>query len=238
MTIVNTSNGTWYQKSLQGNEYALAVTTSVVTVGAYQNNGAQYDLAGNFVSTLSNANTLPNIQWLDGTTDGTYNYTVDFFNGNVYRTDSNFNNPQVLFNAAGSSNTDIGISYDGANNSLWVADRYGAQAGYVIDYSMSGAILSEFSTGIQYNGDLAYDPNDGTLWMGTAADCGGNGNCLYQYSTGGTLLDSLVLTGNHDNIIGGEFAETPSVVTPEPGTFVLLGTALAGLMGFARRRRS
>jgi len=233
MTIVNLNTQAWFQTPLTGNEYAIAAFpgSGEVTVGAYQNNGAFYDPAGNFVHSVNNANTIAGSQWLDGTTDLAHNYTVDFGNGNVYRTDLNFNNATVLF-TPGSAFQLTGITYDFANGNLWVADRYG-NPGTITEYTLSGTPLFSFGTGITFISALAYEASNNTLWVTTTFGCdGGSETCLFQYDTNGVLLQTFDIPVS-DNIIGGEI---PTI--PEPGTLLLMGSGLLGLLGVARRRMS
>lgn len=234
MTIVNLNTQTWYQTPLSGNEYAIAAFpgTGEVTVGAYGNNGAFYDTAGNFLHTVNNANTSSGSQWLDGTTDLTHNYTVDFFNGNVYQTDTSFNNASVLFNA-GDAFTLTGITYDSANGNLWLADRYG-NPGTITEYTLSGTPLFSFGTGISFIGALAYEASNNTLWVTTRSEenCDDLGTCLFQYDTNGNLLQTFDIPVR-DNIIGGEIAPIP-----EPGTLLLMASGALALFGVVRRKVS
>jgi sugar lactone lactonase YvrE len=230
MTIVDLNTQNWWQTSLSGNEYAIAVfPTGEVTVGAYQNNGAWYNLAGVYQYTVNNANTIPNSQWLDGTTNGKNNYTVDFYNGNVYQTDTNFNNANALFNV-GNGYIFIGITYDSANGNLWLADRYG-NPGRITEYTLSGTPLFSFNTGISFISALAYEASTNTLWVTNTNTCG-SGTCLYEYDTSGNLLKTFNIPV-YDNIIGGEIS-----TIPEPGTLLLMGSGVLGLLGVVRRKMS
>lgn len=230
MTVVDLSTHTYTQTSLSGNQYGLAVfPTGVMTVGAYQNNGAWYSPSGVYQYTVNNANVIYNSQWLDGTTNGRNNYTVDFYNGNVYQTDTNFNNANALFNV-GNGYTFIGITYDTKNGSLWLADRYGIP-GRVTNYSLSGAPGYYFDTGLSFISALAYEADNNTLWATTTMSCGGS-TCLYQYDTLGNLMTSFTIPVG-DNIIGGEISSVP-----EPGTLLLVGSGVLGLFGVVRRKLS
>jgi len=232
MTIVDLNTHTWNQTSLTSNQYAIAAFPGrgEVTVGAYQNNGAFYDPFGNFVHSVNNANTISGSQWLDGTTDGTHNYTVDFYNGNVYQSDTNFNNATVLF-TAGNPYTFIGITYDFANGNLWLADRFG-NPGRITEYTLAGTPLFHFNTGISFISALAYEASNNTLWVTSTQGCDDAETCLYQYDTNGALLQTFDIPVT-DNIIGGEIAPVP-----EPGTLLLMGSGILGLLGIARRRMS
>ena len=226
MTIVNLDNQTWWQTPLYGNEYAIAAFPGYEnTVGAYANPGGQYDSLGAQIQPLNNV--WNGGQWLDGTTDGKNNYAVDFYGDNgVYKTDTNFNNAQLLFNVGSGV---IGITYAPGNNSLWLADRYGIP-GRITDYDMTGVPLFSFDTGIQFISALAYDGANNSLWVTTTLGCG-NGTCLYDYDLSGNLINSFSIPVS-DNIIGGEI--TPGI--PEPGTLLLLGTGTLGLLGAIRRK--
>jgi hypothetical protein len=233
LTIVNLDTQTYTQTALTGNEYAIAVFPGYEnTVGAYQNPGAQYDPNGALIQPLNNGWTGG--QWLDGTTDGTHNYTVDFFNGNVYQTDTIFNNASVLFNV-GPGFTFIGITFDTANGNLWLADRYGIP-GRITEYTLAGVPLFSFDTGIQFISALAYDGTNNSLWVTTTAGCA-TGTCLSDYDINGNLLSSFSIPVT-DNIIGGEISGGGVATTPEPGTLLLIGSGALGLLGAIRRRMS
>src|SRR5271165_402506 len=145
------------------NESPIAVYSDVRTtgwasyvVGFIQ--GGQYTLAGTPTGTHYS---LPSVifQAYDSTTDGSHNYLVDWFTGTVYQTARDFTNPTALFNV-GADN--VGITYDAANNSLWVSSYTNPT---VADYSLTGTLLSSFSTGHVENNALVLDPADHTLWL-------------------------------------------------------------------------
>ena len=175
----------------------------------------------------------------DGTTDGTYNYYVQYDGyttgntnvENVVRTDLDWQNPAVLFSVQTLANICcefLGISYDPANDSLWVS---GWGLTDIRDYSLSGTLLSSFSTGHYYNGALANDPADGTLWI--AYD---EGSQLEHYSTAGALLQSGTPIGLPGCCyLAGEFQLTRAAV-PEPASLALVGLGLTAA-GIGRRVR-
>jgi hypothetical protein len=235
MTIVDLNTHAWWQAPLSGNEYAIAVfqnngEISEVTVGAYRNNGAFYNSAGTFLTSLNNANTIQSSQWLDGTTDGTHNYTVDFYNGNVYQTDTSFNNAHVLFTPGGALQM-IGITYDTGSDLIWIADRYG-NPGRITEYFANGLQVYSFNTGISNISALAYQESHNTLWVTTTLGCANGGTCLYEYDKTGNLLSSFSIPV-YDNIIGGEINPVP-----EPGTLLLFGSGALGVIGVIRLKLS
>jgi len=200
----------------------IAVYGDVRTTGYLAgSNGGQYTLGGAPTGTIYS---LPIGEAFDSTSDGSHNYLVDWGTGNVYQTARDFTNPVLLFNA-GVQN--LGITYDAANNSLWISGEYGTT--YVTDYSLSGTLLSSFSTGHDYNDALALDPADHTLWL-----VNNNSGYLEQYSQTGLLLSTGPYVGATH---GGEFNLAPAT-TPEPGTLIMFGSGVLGLAGVLRRKIS
>jgi hypothetical protein len=201
--------------------------------------GGQYGLDG--VSTgVTYGDPTPsgistNFGW-DGASDGVHNFFLEDFGvtpsgshtENVYETGLDWSNPVALFSVQtvpGSSTGEFrGITYDGANNSLWVS---GWNDHVIRDYSMTGQLLSSFVPVSFSNSALAYDAADNTLWMS-----GGATNTLYQYDTSGNLLQS----GTPVGLVSGTYLGGEMEVTPEPGTLMALLTGLAGLAGLRRKR--
>jgi len=208
----------WAQQS-PTNEFAIAISGGTIKTTSYYagETGAEYGLAGNYTG---NNYTCPMDYIYDGTSDGTYNYTVAHLSGNVYRTDLDWQNAVLLFSIG---EYGLGITYDGSNDSLWVSTWF---TGTVINYTMAGAVLSAFAPYPQPT-CLALDPADDTLWMGDY----NNEGTFYQFSKAGALLDSVTYPGLASfNTLGGE------MVVPEPGTYVLLGLGLAGLALWRRKK--
>jgi hypothetical protein len=211
-------------------EGTLAVTNVVSTnafasfYGSYT--AGQYTLSG--TPTGTNWSSTPPLSgeaynwFLDGTSDGSHNYAVEYLNPNgtqnVITTDLNWQHPAMLFTVSGAAPEDyLGTTCDPNNNSIWIS---GWNTDVIADYSMTGTLLSSFATGLNVMGALAFDPADGTLWFNHERS-----NELFQYSTSGALLQSGTLgLPNIDAYFGGEFAEPVPSDVPEPATLFLLGT--------------
>ncbi len=212
-------------------ELPIAVWGDVRTTGYYPpqysgTEGGQYTLGGSPTGTTYIL-PLPINQAEDSTSDGSHNYLVDLFGGTVYQTARDFTNPIPIF-STGVYN-DAGISYDAANNSLWIS---GDGPTIVADYSLSGTLLSSFNTGHQYNKALALDPADHTLWLVNDDSNSPRHGYLEQYSTAGVLLS----TGPYVGVAyGGEF-DLAANPTPEPGTLIMFGSGILGLAGVLRRK--
>jgi hypothetical protein len=160
-------------------EYAIAVDGDVRTLGngnqapdGPSHPGSQYDLGFVYAGTDY---AYPNsaLAFYDGTTDGEFNYSVDYSGGGVYRMGRDWSSPVKLFDTPSST---LGITYDHSNNSIWYAS-FGIDT--VFNVTMSGALLSSFSTGLSHMTSLALDHADGTLWMGNQAALLGT---FFQYS--------------------------------------------------------
>ena len=235
---LDTQTGQFTNWWLMGGDHALslpiAVDTTIRTVCFRPasewacTGGGQYTLEGSYTGTVY-ANALPpGTAVTDSTTDTRTNYLVDGVSGTVYQTNLDYTNPVALFTILGASDVWSGISYDPSNNSLWLSQAGGT--GEIADFSLSGVLLSSFSTG-HTNSALAFDPQDSTLWLNDPTTAQFD---LEHYSTEGTLLGTLglpadVSTKFIDSVSGGEFAEVPEPLFISPLSswfFVLLGFTL------------
>lgn len=224
----------WAQANPQEfGEYAIAVTDAVRTLGnggqgfgGSSHPGSEYTLGGVYTG-VDYAYPVPDEAFYDGTSDGTFNYSVSYREGGVYRFNSDWSIPVLLF---GTNDGDLGITYDVTNNSVWVSSYLNDT---VTNYALDGTVLSSFSTGFGLISSLALDSADDTLWMGSQATLG----VFYQFSKAGVLLSTETyapLFGQ--NTLGGEFQVRNGVI-PEPSAIALAGMGLVGVGLAARRRR-
>lgn len=206
-------------------EISIAVTDTVKTFGYNYPSytvGAQYTLSGTYTGTQYVKGNNGATYTHDGTTNGIYNFTVDYSSGGVYRYDSNWTNPYLMFTTG--SSTELSITYDPTNNSFWVG-HWGN--GTIRNFSYTGSLLSTISTPYAHIGALALDHADGTLWFTNAG-----GNTFYQYSKSGTQLSSVAISGLSGSVYGAEFAYS----VPEPASLFFLGIGLIACFGILRRK--
>jgi len=219
---------------VHGAEYAIAVDGDVRTFGYTGGQGSQYTLGLVPTGIDYNAPSASVDSFFDGTTDGTFNYSVGYFNGLVYRMNRDWSNPTALFDTGNNGAHSLGITYDTLTNSLWVSQWDGSA---VSNFTLSGILLSSFNVGFNRITSLAYDPADGSLWMGTQNDFGASIRTFYQYSTSGQQLSTAIYADlSGQNYLGGEFDITPSAV-PEPSSLalVVLAALTGGIFRFRRR---
>ncbi len=225
--------GTAVVTSAPNLNFAAPIAISGTTVRTAGFTSGQAGNVYNFDGTATGqTDLLPNIvqNAYDSTSDGQFNYLVDFSQGAVFRTDLDYSNPIQLFGGVGPGNF-LGITYDGSNNSLWIS---GWGLSEVRDVTMSGTVLSSFTprdaagTALNTLGGFALNPTTGTLWMTTAAQDGQ----FREYNRAGVLQQTVSfanLAGVF--ILGGEF-----VSVPEPSTYALLAVGLAAVIWLRRRR--
>lgn len=215
-------------------ETAIAVGDTVRIMNAFSGGaaGSEYDLSGNVISPGAYSNTQFNSLY-DGTTDGTYNYSIAHNQSGLWdrvlQFDLDWNYIGELFTM---TQRGSGISYDQNSNTMWVTGGSGAPNGGVQQYAMDGTLLSSFALQQSLSYGLAFDAADNTVW---ASEWGTND--LYQYSTSGTLLQVFDAGGAlFSNAFGMEFGDQVSAVPVPAGLPLLLGAM--GILGIARRRRS
>jgi len=202
-----------------GNELALAVGTTVRTIGLLNavtfpppppDVGAEYTQAGLYTGVdypMPIPTNGPLVQLLDGASDGQHNYVLDFNNNAVYACDANWANPVVLFTLTNQL-ARAGITYDPSNNSLWLG---GYSSGVIENRAMDGTLLSSFTVGHAGNAALAFDPADGTPWLHNQANLSGT---FEQYSRSGTLLMTQSFTNLISRgVLGAEFLPPPRPTT-------------------------
>ena len=207
----NGSGGPLYTKQFQ-TETALYVDGTdqrIRQVGQspyseFWSKGGEYDLGGTFTGTVFE-NTLPfrggNV--LDAAFDGEHVYVVNAVEGDVYRLNQDYTNPQFLFSVI---RPDLGlrvaytITHDGTNNTLWTGEWWAGRPSKIVQWDMSGNVVSSFDAAGVTLGALAWDPADETLWVVT----NGAPQLHLQYDRVGNLLGSFPKTTTRQ-LVGGEF---------------------------------
>jgi hypothetical protein len=203
-------------------EAPIAVAGDVRTMGAWSTTGgALYNLAGTPQGpTYTHPASIPGFTF-DGTTDGTWNYTVDTNTGNVYRLDRAWANPTYLFSAGRRSQG--GIAYDCRTRTIWVANEGGCTpsgdcgvTGAMTNYTLGGTPLGSavLANSGQMN-DLAIDV-DGTFWVHTTY---AHGDELVHYNALGQGIGSFAINLGGDTIRGAEIGCTASPTELVNGCF-------------------
>jgi hypothetical protein len=190
-----------------GGEYPIAVAKTVRTLGNGDRDpikrgpGSEYTLAGAYTGT-DYPYPGADESFYDGASDGTFNYSLGYYTGKVYKFNSDWTNPVVLFTTAPGY---LGITFDRSTDTLWVSDFDGNMDGTakVENRTLSGTLISSFTVPFTSITCLALDPADGTLWMGSQNTKG----TFYQYSRAGELLNTVSYSDlTTQNTLGGEFA--------------------------------
>ena len=134
------------------NAYALAVGSTIRTLGYCCNlSGTEYTLGGTVIgSTAVNGNT--SYGFYDGTSDGTSNYAVGYGSGQVFRAGLDWSGLTPLFSLA--STNILGSTYDSRNNTLWFSTLGNSGNETIYQYAMNGTLLSSFNVSIGGNGEI------------------------------------------------------------------------------------
>ncbi len=188
--------------------------------------GSRFTLGGGTLVGGPYVNNIVNSQLHDGTSDGAFNYSIDFPTGNVLRFTNNWTSPSVMFSVTPA--TAGWITMNASDGSFWLT-QYGF-SDLVEHRSAGGTLLSSFNSGVNGTQGLALDPIDGTLWLG-------QGFTLYQFSQAGVPVQNLTYALPSGQWFGMEFDTTP-VLEPEPSGLLLLVMGIPLLVVRRVKRRS
>lgn len=169
------------------------------------------------------------------TSDGTYNYRLNYRTGEVIRYDRMWDHPYPIFSVTDDLPGAGWITINPADGSFWLS-QWG-QADLVAHFSPTGKLLSSFNSGVIGSVGLLFDSTDETLWLGDRE------KNLYQFDQAGNLIGFSALYA-----VYGGFGEMVSVESylyfspvPEPSGLTLAAIALVSLSAWrwrsARSRR-
>lgn len=117
----------------------------------------------------------------------------------------------------------VGIAWDGTG--LWV----GQDGNLIKRFNTSGTATGQSFTVPFTAGGLAFDPLDGTLFIGST-------NTVFHYTTTGSLLGSFTIPVTDGRFVDGlEFEGAQTV--PEPGSLLLISLAGGGFAMWRLRTR-
>jgi len=205
-------------------DISIAVAGGDVRTMGYSggDSGSRFNLAGGPLSGGPYLNTIQNSQLHDGTSDGLYNYSVNYTTGDVLQFDRNWGSPVTLFNVSGILPGAGYITMNAADGSFWISQWGGPDL--VEHLTHTGTLLGSFNSGIFGSAGLALDPVDGTLWMSNGSQT------LYQFSQAGVLLQSPTYS------ISGSFygMEFETTAVPEPASLAIMAMA-AAVVAYRRR---
>lgn len=208
-------------------DICIACAGDVRTMGyGFGDAGSRFDLNANPLTGGPYVNGIQNSQLHDGTSDGNYNYSVNYTTGDVIQFDRSWASPVSLFSLSTGLPGAGWITMNAADGSFWVSQWGGGDL--VQHLSHTGTLLGSFNSGVNNSAGLAFDPADGTLWMGDWQ----NPYTLHQFSQGGALLQSETFSLN-GTWYGMEFDETP---VPEPASIGLLGAGFLAVLARTAKR--
>jgi hypothetical protein len=207
---------TWARPATDG---AFAVSGDIRSHGQNPGDvGLGYDLNGNANGSIY-VNNSGLGTFFDGTTDGTFNYSIAADTGEVWRFDLGWQNGVPLFNTLANTS---GITFDIGTGTIWVNHGIGPHQALQYD-PLTGLLLASFAYNVgEDTAALAYDPLHGSFSI-----CSSTGSSIYEFDSTGLLLGTMNPVGVQD-VNAAEFA------IPAPGGLALL---VAGGLRAVRRRR-
>jgi hypothetical protein len=200
--------------------FAIDESTNSLYVNNSGGGGSIYNLD---TLAITGSFTLPNASE-DMTFSGGYIWSGNFGGHAIDKVDPATGNRVGGFSVGYSP---LGLTTDGSGG-FWVSE-FSSTATTLHHYDSAGNEIGTMDpTDISsFSGGLAYDPGDGTLYIG-------NFNSVYHYTTAGVDLGSFS-TGDSRFVDGLEFSAGGASV-PEPKQVVVLG-AMFLLIAFTARRR-